>query len=254
MGPSAPAREQPGDSEKVLVESPAGMGQRGSPPLDQELDDPAILDRGHVTSYTRDVARESTLSAEPSAEDMRFRFASGRICLNLCATVGERWRRGFDRLRTPNDLAHWYMETGVVFPVKITGTDLDKAREVREAIYRSAKSVLDGRRPAVADEATINRAARVPPPVPQMRHGAGSLTPARSHGAASALSAVARDAIDLLTGPEASRLRECASPECGLLFIDRSRPGRRRWCSSDACGGKARSAAYRRRTKTAASH
>ncbi len=207
-----------------------------------------------VTGYTRDVLQASTLSGEPFAEDMRFRFASGRICLNLCATVGERWRRGFERLRTPEDLARLYQEAAVVVPLKLTGADLDKAREVRESIYRSAKSVLDGGRPAAADEEIINRAARVPPPVPQMRHGARSLTPARSHGAASALSAVARDAIDLLTGPEASRLRECASPECGLLFIDLSRPGGRRWCSSDACGGKARSAAYRRRTKTAASH
>jgi predicted RNA-binding Zn ribbon-like protein len=35
--------------------------------------------------------------------------------------------------------------------------------------------------------------------------------------------------------------------ECGLLFLDTSRPGRRRWCSSTACGGKARAAAYRQR-------
>ena len=65
--------------------------------------------------------------------------------------------------------------------------------------------------------------------------------------AASALSAVARDAIGLFATADALRLRECASPECGLLFLDLSRPGRRRWCSSNACGGKARAAAYRQR-------
>ena len=63
----------------------------------------------------------------------------------------------------------------------------------------------------------------------------------------SALSAIARDAISLLTTADARRLRECASPECGLLFLDTSRPDRRRWCSSAACGGKARAAAYRLR-------
>ncbi|WP_349253965.1 CGNR zinc finger domain-containing protein [Streptomyces sp. BPTC-684] len=35
----------------------------------------------------------------------------------------------------------------------------------------------------------------------------------------------------------------------GLLFVDASRPGRRRWCSSKACGGKERAAAYRRRKR-----
>ena len=45
----------------------------------------------------------------------------------------------------------------------------------------------------------------------------------------------------------ADRIRECESPECALLFVDTSRPGRRRWCSSAACGSKDRSASYRRR-------
>ena len=80
-----------------------------------------------------------------------------------------------------------------------------------------------------------------------MQRGTVSLAAARPDPAASALSAVARDAIALFTSPYARRMRECASPECGLLFLDLSRPGRRRWCSSSACGSKARAAAYRRR-------
>jgi predicted RNA-binding Zn ribbon-like protein len=68
-----------------------------------------------------------------------------------------------------------------------------------------------------------------------------------SDAEAAALSTVARDSIDLFTGAFADRLRECDSPECALLFVDTSRPGRRRWCSSDACGSKDRSAACRRR-------
>ena len=85
-------------------------------------------------------------------------------------------------------------------------------------------------------------------PDPQDRRGVlVTLTPAGRNPAASALSAVARDAIALFTSADVRRLRECASPECGLLFLDVSRPGRRRWCSSNACGGKARAAAYRQR-------
>nr|WP_277819938.1 CGNR zinc finger domain-containing protein [Actinomadura sp. RB99] len=51
----------------------------------------------------------------------------------------------------------------------------------------------------------------------------------------------------MFTGIAAGRIRGCASPECALLFVDTSRLGRRRWCSSAACGSKDRSAAYRRR-------
>lgn len=104
--------------------------------------------------------------------------------------------------------------------------DLDIARTVREAVYR---------------------AAAAPPPAPRLHRGMVTLTGTGPDPAASALSAVARDAISLLATSGVGRLRECASPECGLLFVDTSRPGRRRWCSSNACGGKARAAAYRQR-------
>jgi len=186
--------------------------------------------------------------SEPSAEDLRFVFRSGRLCLAFCATVGERWRRSFERLRTPGHLACWYAEASVIsVQVPVTESDLDEARTVREAVYRTAKALVGGQPPAAGDEDIINRAAAAPPPVPCMDQGAVMLSAAGPDPAASALSAVARDAIGLFTTAEARRMRECASPECGLLFLDLSRPGRRRWCSSNACGGKARAAAYRQR-------
>jgi predicted RNA-binding Zn ribbon-like protein len=194
----------------------------------------------------------ATPRREPSAEDLRFIFRSGRLCLAFCATVGERWRRGFERLPAPADLARWYAEAGVVHaPVPVTAADLDDARTLREAIHRTAKAVAGGLPPAAGDQNIINRAAAAPPPVPRMDRGVVKLAPAGPGPAASALSAVARDAIALFTTADARRIHECASPECGLLFLDLSRPGRRRWCSSSACGGKARAAAYRQRRDTA---
>ena len=118
---------------------------------------------------------------------------------------------------------------------------------MREAVHHTAKALIGGQPPAGGDEEIINRAAAAPPPAPRMDRDAVVLTAAGPDPAASALSAVARDAIALFTAADARRLRECASPECGLLFLDLSRPGRRCWCSSNACGGKARAAAYRQR-------
>lgn len=187
-------------------------------------------------------------ASEPPLEELRFVFRSGRLSLAFCATVGERWRGGFDRLRTPGHLARWYAEASVTsVPVPVTGPDLAEARAAREAVYRTAKALLGGQPPVAGDEEIINHAAAAPPPVPRMDRGAVLLAAAGPDPAASALSAVARDAIGLFTTADARRLRECASPECGLLFLDLSRPGRRRWCSSNTCGGKARAAAYRQR-------
>jgi predicted RNA-binding Zn ribbon-like protein len=194
------------------------------------------------------VTSPATPDSGPSAEDLRFVFRSGRLCLAFCATVGERWRRGFERLLTPAQLTRWYADASVAsVPVPVTTADLGSARTLREAVYRTAKAVIEGRPPAVADEEIINRAAAAPPPVPRMHQRAVTLAAAGPDPAASALSAVARDAIALFSTADARRLRECASPDCGLLFFDTSRPGRRRWCSSTACGGRARAATYRQR-------
>jgi predicted RNA-binding Zn ribbon-like protein len=176
------------------------------------------------------------------------------LCLDFCATVGERWRRHFERLLTPAHLTRWYTEALMPgLPIPVTGADLEDARAVREAVYRTAKALIAGQPPAPADEQLINHAATAPPPVPRLQQGTPVLTAAGPDPAASALSAVARDAIALCATADARKLRECASPQCGLLFFDLSRPGHRRWCSSNACGGKARAAAYRQRqARTAA--
>ena len=229
------------------MQGSARVGQLTGSMVQQELLD-LPCSGPHVTSYTRDVRLPAIPDSEPSAEELRFVFRPGRLSLAFCATVGERWRRGFERLLTPGHLTRWYAEARVAgAPVPVTGADLTEARAVREAVYRTAKALLGGEPPAGPDEEIINRAAAAPPPVPRMQRNAVLLAAARPDPAASALSAVARDAIGLFTTADARRMRECASPECGLLFLDLSRPGRRRWCSSNACGGKARAAAYRQR-------
>lgn len=61
-----------------------------------------------------------------------------------------------------------------------------------------------------------------------------------------ALAALAANAADLLTGPDAERLTACGSAPCNRFLLRR---GRRHWCSV-RCGDRARAArAYARRTR-----
>jgi predicted RNA-binding Zn ribbon-like protein len=193
----------------------------------------------------------STPPADVPAEELGFNFRSGRLCLDFVATVGERWRGNYERLRRPADLARWYLEAGLLDEtIAVTPAGLRRARVLREAIYRQAKAVIAGRQRAVGDEEAVNTAAAAPSLVPVLRSGSRRLTLPPAGAERAALSTVARDAIDLFSGAGAGRIRECAGAECALLFVDSSRPGRRRWCSSSACGGRERAAAYRRRQRT----
>jgi predicted RNA-binding Zn ribbon-like protein len=76
---------------------------------------------------------------------------------------------------------------------------------------------------------------------------AGWAAPVR---ATQALSTMAREMIELLSGPFSGRIRECASGDCPLVFVDTSRPGARRWCSMERCGNRHKLRALRARRAT----
>jgi len=48
-------------------------------------------------------------------------------------------------------------------------------------------------------------------------------------------------AVPLLADLPAGRLRRCAGPRCGWIFIDASKAGRRIWCDMATCGNAAKS-------------
>src|SRR5258708_35325969 len=103
-------------------------------------------------------------------------------------------------------------------------------------------ATIKHRMPNPKDIALINRWSRIPQPVPTLKLEDGFLhlqekTPQPTRAA---LSVIARDAILLLGSKSILRVKECARPDCTLLFVDASRSGRRRWCSMYAAVNRAK--------------
>lgn len=61
---------------------------------------------------------------------------------------------------------------------------------------------------------------------------------------------ILRSVADLLTSPELSRVKMCADPGCGWLFVDRSKNGRRSWCSMRDCGNRAKARRFYAKNKS----
>jgi predicted RNA-binding Zn ribbon-like protein len=184
------------------------------------------------------------------SDQLSFRFVGGRPCLDFTATVGERWRRRIERLQTPPDLARWFAQAGLAEqPPAVSRQDLAHARTLREAIYRTIARRLARHEAGPGDLAIINDWAGRPQPRVWLESGDDGRLRSRCDEttAAALLAALARDAVDLLGGPLAGRIRECSGAECALLFLDTSRAGRRRWCSMATCGARAKMTAYRAR-------
>ena len=160
-----------------------------------------------------------------------------------------------DGLSDPAQAAAWRTRIGARLPLADyppgdwpSGAELI---ELRSALRTALRATLDGT-PADPDAvATINRASAAAPSSPMAKAEPSGALVRRTdhHGAGLAtvvLAAFARDAIELLTGPQATELRACGAPGCILLFV-KDHP-RREWCSN-ACGNRARQARHYQRVR-----
>jgi predicted RNA-binding Zn ribbon-like protein len=177
-----------------------------------------------------------------------FRFGLGHITLEFVATLADRPGRRIERLAEPEDLTRWLVEAKLAEEPRVTARVLDQARTLREAAYRVLDRARAGQGPSKPDLEVLNEWARRPTHAPQIDRGLHRTLVAPDPTAA-ALAYIARESIELLTGPDLPRVRTCAG--CSLLFVDRSRPGRRRWCSMDRCGNRDKTARYREKKQHA---
>ena len=200
------------------------------------------------------------------ARGVSFRFDAGAVCLDFAHTGGEGRYAVFETLHEPADLGEWLAQPplAAVLTVPATTQELAAAKVLRQAIWDASHAQAGHRPLPAAAVAAINRAAAAPPLTPELTTSstavapltpapagvivaAGWATPVR---ATQALSTMAREMIELLSGSFSGRIRECASGDCPLVFVDTSRPGARRWCSMERCGNRHKLRALRARRAT----
>jgi predicted RNA-binding Zn ribbon-like protein len=163
-----------------------------------------------------------------------------------------------DDLRTTADVNEWLDAIGVDRAgAQATGRELATARALRDAVRLLAAHVTADRRPgrpavATADVAAaleqVNAtAAEVPAPRLALRDGRLGLgVPGDQSPVTTGLARVAEEAVGLLAGEDAARLRACYAPGCVLYFV-KTHP-RREWCSV-GCGNRVRAARHYQRAR-----
>jgi predicted RNA-binding Zn ribbon-like protein len=181
----------------------------------------------------------------------RFIFVAGRLCIDFTQTGGETGKRAYwERFHAPSDLADWLAVSPLQLQdLQVSTDDFKTALILREAIWRVAEAVRQNETPLAADIETINRIAAEPDLPPQLELETLQYAWYSPASGAAALSTIARDAIGLFSGELRSRIRACENPNCGLMFVDASRPGKRRWCLMKRCGNMAKTSRYRHKPK-----
>jgi predicted RNA-binding Zn ribbon-like protein len=181
-------------------------------------------------------------------EGHEFRLGLGHPVLEFLATLAGRRGEPLERLAAPDDLSHWLEFAGLASDARCNRALLAQARELREAVYRLVVAAREGDAPATPDLELVNMWARRPSRSPQL-DATLQVTLVGPGACRGALTQLARAGIELVAGSELARIRNCANPSCSLMFIDHSRPGRRRWCSMERCGNRAKTARYRQRRR-----
>ncbi|MBI3197919.1 MAG: ABATE domain-containing protein [Rhodospirillales bacterium] len=167
------------------------------------------------------------------------------LCLEF---VNTRYWRGqeapTETLNAPEDLAAWTAANEGLKPAKPPARrEFERALELRELVHRLFDAHAQSRTPAARDVESLNAVLSEAPArttLKRERSGYAWDVDMRAGTALALLAPVLWTAGDLLAGPRLGRVRRCANPGCGWLFLDDSRAGKRRWCSMQSCGNRAK--------------
>lgn len=145
---------------------------------------------------------------------------------------------------TGSDLAAALVELAVLsLHPAVRPEELASALTLRDALRRGLEAAALGERLARRDLETLNSYAADEPPIVALSPR-GELLRIATEPVRCALAAIARDGIGVIAS-RARDLRRCGG--CDAYFLDGSRGARRRWCSMERCGNRAKVAGYRAR-------
>ena len=150
-----------------------------------------------------------------------------------------------DRISTPEALAEWYSEEGLVDDlVEPTRQEHTDALAVREAIRQLLLAHNGCEDDTAAAGATLETAGRKTRVGLRFVGGKPELAP-EGEGAAAALGQIVAAVAELATTPEWPRLKACRDDHCRVAFYDKSRNRSRAWCSMEVCGNREKARTFR---------
>lgn len=208
--------------------------------------------------------RESPTTVYPSYRVARPKLLGGVLCLDFVNTV--EWRgaaQPSERLTDYDELLIWAEAAETI------------GRKARHRLAAAAKRRPDAATAALGEAIALREtlaellAPDAPRPGPVERLNVWlARAPERRRLAASAQgyawAAVSADdeflaplwpviwsAADFLVSGRAARVRSCTDRRCAWLFLDTSRKRRRRWCSMEGCGNRAKARRHYKRHRAA---
>lgn len=129
---------------------------------------------------------------------------------------------------------------------------LGRTKTLREALCSALYALLDGDEPDAASLQAIDTARTAAANAAQLvsrgRRVQIEWTVQRS-GLDLVAHVIAAQALTLFEHADLERLRVCDGRDCGWVFVDTSKNGRRRWCDMATCGNVAKARRFQQAAK-----
>ncbi|HEY7623759.1 MAG TPA: ABATE domain-containing protein [Candidatus Limnocylindria bacterium] len=206
----------------------------------------------------------------PPEPDHEIELAGGALALDFANTIGgTHVTPTHDHLRGYADIVRFAEMAGALD--RATAKRLERRAEqdprraaavyelgvaLREAIWGVFSALASGDPPTEADLELISDAAAAGAARSRLvvdRDGVG-WTLASADDLERPLWQIARSAADLLTSNARERIKECASPTCEWVFLDRSKNHSRRWCDMSDCGNREKARRFHQRKRASVPH
>ena len=156
-----------------------------------------------------------------------------------------------DEIATPEALRDWLRERGLLGDTEVDAESFVRARALRDLLRELAFRNTHARR---SDEELRASFASIAP-VGRLRmdldDGGNLRVEPAGDGVDRALAGLLSRVLEAQVSGTWRRMKACPGRHCGWLFYDSSRNLSSTWCSMSICGNRTKTAAYRRRQRSA---
>jgi predicted RNA-binding Zn ribbon-like protein len=191
---------------------------------------------------------------------------NGELSLDFVNTLDWRWSEEPKELvNSYADLMRWAQHTGVFHEreaknltekaasdVAKSERALKRALRFREIVYQIFEALINGQKPQASDLKAFNAELSEALSHLQIEQESENFVWSWNDSDNSferIIWIVARSAARFLISERVKNLRVCEAPDCGWIFVDTSRTKKRRWCSMESCGNRAKARRYYQQAK-----
>lgn len=170
----------------------------------------------------------------------------GHLALDFCNTAG--WHlsaQPSERFKDWECFARWCLQMSLIhkslYPALVAKScPIEEVIALRETIFRIGLAAAKSEAAVPRDFELLRKIAQGEMPSVKATGERLFWAPMPAKASAQLRAVLAQAALGLFCSADATRIRLCEGAPCGWLFIDNSRNKRRRWCSMDDCGARAK--------------